>query len=219
MQQVLQQLDRAFLTRHSFDALFNGNSGEIVKLTFRDHQEFSLAICQPNSPSNNSSQWRTTECPGRHFTSPELYEHRDFPTAMGSIYAWVDRIVQDLASAKAGQNGSVEQMRRSLEQAADSLPDPGTPFTETELDEWSAKFEALLQRLEKLEAENQLQRGQVDNLRRQLDELKKHGTAVPKRTWLKTAGHKVLDLLETASKEAVKALAEGAVKALLDKSK
>jgi hypothetical protein len=219
IQQILQQLDRAFLTRHAFDLTFNDPNGQIVQLTFRDHKDFTFTIQQPGTGENNTTQWRTVECPGRYFTSPEIYDHRDFPNAMGSIYAWVDRIIQDLASVKSKRSDNIEQMRRNLEETADALPNPTEPFTETELDAWSEKFDSLIQRLETLESEGQIQKGQVESLKHQLEELKKQGTSIPKRTWLKTAGHKVLDLLDTASKEVIKALAEGAVKALLDRSK
>lgn len=214
-QQILQQLDHGFLSRHSFDATFNQSNGEIVRLTFRDHPEFALTILQPNSVNNNTTQWKTTECPGRYFTSSDEYDHRDFSTALSTVYAWVDRIIQDLVSVDKNKAGYIEQLRKNLEDTANALPDPSEPFTEHELAEWSDKFDTLLQRLKNLEAENKLQRGQVDSLQRQLDELKKQGTRIPKKTWLKAAGHKVLDLLDTASKEVIKAVAEGAVKALL----
>ena len=46
--------------------------------------------------------------------------------------------------------------------------------------------------------------------------MKKQGTTIPKRTWLRTAGNKIVDLLDHTSKAVLKALAEGAMKALLD---
>jgi hypothetical protein len=77
-------------------------------------------------------------------------------------------------------------------------------------------LKSLLSRLTELERQNEIQGGRVEKLSRELEEWKKQGTAIPESTWLKAAGNKILDLFDTTSKAALKTLAEGAVKALLE---
>jgi hypothetical protein len=70
-----------------------------------------------------------------------------------------------------------------------------------------------------LKKENALTAGQVEQLKRQLDELTKQGTKLPKKTWVKAAGHKILDVLSSAAQTATKTATEQTVKIPLERPK
>ena len=213
--QLLRNLDRGLISRHHFDAQFNLDDGTLVSITFRDAPEFYFRLLQPKSNQNTTTQWATRESPGDYFTSEESYTHREFSAAFGRVSPWVNRLIEDLAVHTSTDDDWVSELRANLDEAADALPEPEKPFSEEEVEAWSQKFEQLIERLKKLEEENQIQKGLVSKLKSQLEELKKSGVTTPKRTWLKSAGHKVLDVFEHGTKAGIKALAEGAVKALL----
>lgn len=218
IEELKRNLNRGFLSSHSFSLECNIPDGTAVKLIYTDRPEFSFCLLHPQSPSNSTDSWRTKESPGRHFMALETYDHPRFDQAWGAVYAWVDRVGEEiLLEAKANSDTTlIDKLRQNVTEAADNLLEPDKPFTQEELEDWSQQLEGLLMRMKELEQSHEIQRGRVDQLLRELEQLKKQGTIVPKRTWLKTAGNKILDLLETTSKSALKALAEGAVKALLE---
>lgn len=218
IESIKRGLNRGMVTSHSFDTVFNGEDGTLISAKFKDRPDFTFVLMQPETQINSGAVWKTIESPGRHFITQQGYDHRDFDQALNAIYSWADRIVEELVlSAKAHNDTSlIDEMRHNVEATANGLSDPDKPFTEEELEDWSAQLTKLLARLTELERESEIQSGRVERLTRELEQLKKQGTTMPKRTWLRTAGNKVLDLLDTTSKATLKALAEGAVKALLE---
>ena len=218
VEELRRGLNRGFLTHHSFDLQVNGSDGTLVTVKFKDQPEFTFALLHPKTEVNQSSVWRSVESPGRHFTTAETYDHQQFNQAFSAVYGWADRVNEEVVlSAKGHADTSlIDEMRRNISQTADQLPEPDKPFTPEELEDWSAQLRRLVARLTELERQSEIQSGRVEQLSRELEQLKKQGASLPKRTWLKTAGNKILDLLDSTSKAALKALAEGAVKALLD---
>lgn len=221
IENLKRDIGRGFFTHHSYELAFNNEDGTIVEATFRDDTSFTFHLLQPKSEKNQSTKWKTVESPGRHFAAPENYEHAEFHQAYSAIYNWADRVFEEVTlRAKAHLDKSaIEELRQNIANTADRLPEPDLPFTAEELTTWSARFDKLVSKLHELERSNEIQQGRVEQLSRELAELKRQGSAVPKRTWLKTAGNKVLDLLESTSKSALEALAQGAVKALLEQGK
>ena len=211
-------MNRGILTHHSFSLGCNSPDGRLVTIKFRDNEEFNFTLLHPQSEANESPTWKTIESPGRYFISTDTYDHREFDQAFNSIYGWADRVSEEVVlGAKAHADKSlIEQLRFNIEQTADNLPEPDKPFTSEELDDWSDRFSRLLVRLSELEKANEIQNGRVAQLERELVAFKARGETIPKRTWLKTAGNKVIDLLDTTSKAALKSIAEGAVKAMLE---
>jgi len=218
MEEVRRNLNRGFLTSHSFTTHFNNEDGTLITVVYSDCPEFSFVLLHPQSATNPTVSWKTTESPGRHFTSAETYDHPRFDQAFNSVYGWADRVGEEIvleAKTHAGTS-MLEELRRNVAKTADNLYEPEKPFTEEELDSWMAQLQSLLSRMNELELKNEIQNGRVEQMSRELETLRKQGTKIPKRTWLKTAGNKILDLLDSTSKAALKTLAEGAVKAMLE---
>jgi len=185
---------------------------------YKDEAKWTFELLHPKTEANPGAKWRTIESPGRHFSSQETYDHEQFNQAYSSVYGWVDRVNEEMVlAAKAHiDRTTLQELRLQVEAAANSLTDPEKPFTEEELEDWSAQLQRLVGRLSELERQSEIQSGRVEQLTRDLEQLKKQGTSIPKRTWLRTAGNKVLDLLDHTSKAGLKSLAEGAMKALLE---
>lgn len=212
---LLDQIDRGVVSRHDFDCTFNDPSGALISLRFRDNPEFYFKVLHPESDVNKGKDWLSAESPGEFFISEQLYAHRDFTAAYGRLHAWLGRLIEELATSDNSDDTWLSKMRQNLEETADSLPDPDQPFSGDEIDEWKSKFDSMIARLEELEKDNKIRKGQVARLKQQLDQLAEHGANLPKKTWLKTAGHKVLDVFEHGAKSGVEALAKGTVKALI----
>jgi hypothetical protein len=217
VEEIRLNLNRGFLTSHLFDIISNVEDGTLLDITFLDRSTFKFRLLHPETAVNLHMQWKTVESPGRYLLSGETYDHQQLAQAISAAYAWADRISQELVleAAEHRDNSLLEELRHKLNEMADNLTNPEMPFSEDEVDDWSGRFEAVLQRLSELERENETQKWKVENLARELHSLKSEGTKVPRRTWVKTVGNKILDVLSTASKAAVSAITEGAVKGLL----
>jgi predicted RNase H-like nuclease (RuvC/YqgF family) len=102
-----------------------------------------------------------------------------------------------------------------LEDNADKLPNPDAPFDTDESNEWRKRLDGIVERMEKLEGENKIHKGKLQELKREIEELKGKLRVLPKRTWVRAAGNKILDFIESAAKEGMKTLAEVTVKGFL----
>jgi hypothetical protein len=211
-------LTRGLFTSHSYESTFNNEDGTLVGLTFMDRSEFNFALIQPKTEINPSSYWKTVESPGRYFISTETYEYREFDQAFQAIYSWAERVGEEVVlGARAYKDTSdIEEWRRKLEQSADGLEEPDKPFTLEEIEGWWSQLGKLIERLAEADSESRVQRVRLEHLKKELRRLKENGETVPKRTWLKSVGNKVLDFLDTASKDTITSVTEVAVKALLE---
>jgi predicted nuclease with TOPRIM domain len=100
------------------------------------------------------------------------------------------------------------------------LTDPDEPFDNPERDRWREKIDEVLRQLEdnseKLKEESGTRQSEITDLRRELDELKATIERLPRATWMRAAGNRMLVFFDRFSRsEAGKALAETAVKGLI----
>ena len=135
--QLLKQLDQAVVSANNFKSTFNDPDGTIISITFKDDIQYYFKALHPESDLNKSKQWKTIESPGNCFTSEELFDHPDFSRAFSRIAPWVTRLIEELAVSNDNNHGWINDLRVNLEAVADSLPDPETPFSVAEIEEWS----------------------------------------------------------------------------------
>lgn len=218
IERVLAMLDRGFLTRHSFEATFNSANGVIVSVKFRDNPALYFQIVSPNAEENQNALWVVRECPGVNFVEAEAMYAQNWDIALARLPPWLDRVIQD-HFVSAPPDEVIQRYRKNLDETADDLPEPDKPFTTEEHEEWKQKFDTIVERMSSLESAHKVQKAHIDKLKQQLEELDKQAPALPKRTWLKAAGHRVLDALATAGQETIKSIAEGTIRGLLTKDK
>lgn len=218
---ILVQLNRGFLSPPLFETKFNDETGRVIHLTYRDAPNMEFQIVQPLSQVHSGNSWKTVETPGRYFTSQESYTFSDFNGALGAMHGWLDRVAEDvlLQARSHGDTSQFVEFRRRIDEVADHLPEPEVPFSQAEAKEWLTRMDSMVEQLRKLEEDSEFQKGTVERLKNQLDTLLAHAPTIPKKTWLKTAANKVVDVFETGAKAGIKALAEGAAKAFLEHTK
>lgn len=209
---IRKDLNRLFLSASSFNIIL-GEKEEVLKIIFKENPEFYFIVNVPKD--SRLGRWESIECPGDVFRNPEKYQMTSFMECRKRIPAWVDRIISEITVTPEEQGSVVEALRRNLEQNADSLPNPEVPFVNEEAQQWQEKLDTMIAKMAKLEEENKIQKGGLKELKRDIELLKEKITVLPKRTWLRAAGNKILDYIESFAKEGIKALAEGAVKGFL----
>jgi hypothetical protein len=215
LQAIRRELGKLFLSAHSFDLTANGENGEILKVVFRDNPNFRFLVIQPS----DQGPWKTVECPGVTYLSAETYEVPTWEHCRSRIQWWVDRILKELTVTSGNPKSELDTLRKNLEQYANSIGDPDTPFSNEESEEWKARLDGIVERLEKLESQDKIQSTRLQEFKKEIDALKERANVLPKRTWIKAAGYKILDYVDTAVKAGVKAFAEATVKGFLPGNK
>jgi hypothetical protein len=208
IEEIYRDLDKRLLTRHAFKGTFNTRN-ELVKLVYIDNPEYYFIA------ESKQNSWITHESPGYFLNSEERYNLNDISQVRGRITSWVDRIIEELTLSSRTSEESIEQLRKNLDKYAEELPNPNEPFGVEEAKEWTQRLDEIITRMEQLEEENKIQKGFIRQLQNDFNELKQKILTTPKKTWVKSAGNKLLNFLEIAATTTIKALAEGFVKGLL----
>lgn len=212
--QIVAILDKSVFTIHAFEANFNTAENDTVRIVFRDKPDFNFVIREQGSYASKS--WVTKELPGSIFLDEEQYEFSDFASCRARISNWLDRLLEELIRHESDIPHVFAEMRKNLSSYIEQLTEPDTPFSAKESSEWNIRLDSLVEQFEKLKEEKKIQEGELANLKKEVQQLKELVTSVPKRTWLRSAGNKVVDILERLSNtKAAQALAEGVAKYLL----
>jgi hypothetical protein len=211
IKQILKNLDQTMLDRHLFEADFNNDAtGEVLSFTFKQNPSFRFVIKQSDSQSDS---WRVIESPGDFLLSEQVSNLEDFSRCQGRIRPWVEKIIQELTSLDS--NPDINTYRENLEKLAQSLPNPDKPFSVDEAAEWTKKFDDMVSGLEKVRENFGIQQQEINRLKSDLDNLKQNIHSLPKKTWLNTAGNKLLNVIETCVSSGVRIVIESVVKGYL----
>ena len=211
IKQFYAYLDQSLFTRHSFECSFNNQNGETVKIIFKENPEYRFIIKE----TNNGNTWVVTECPGIVFTDEEENSFPQFSHVQGRVSAWTQRILEDYMIRKEEED-QFAPMRKSLEDAAEKLENPETPFNNLEAKDWQERLESLIKQFEKLKEEKKVQQAELNLLKHEVGLLKDQIGVVPKKLWVKSAGNKIINIFEKVANSKAGALViEHVVKALL----
>ena len=209
---ILAKLDMSIFTRHAFDCKFNADEGVTVSIKYIDEPMYAFIITQDEW----GSHWNVSECPGFMFTDEETARVNNFEDATDKIEAWIQRIIEDFSISGATNHIDFSKMRESLDRTADSLTEPHKPFSFDESHDWKNKLDKLVEKFEKLEQDNEIQQEELTKLRSEVAILKDNVHSTPKKIWVKSAGNKIIQILErVANTESGKLLLEKTIKLLL----
>ncbi|MBD3340499.1 MAG: hypothetical protein GF353_15430 [Candidatus Lokiarchaeota archaeon] len=209
---VLWNLDQTILTKHAFETSFNNKNGELVRIEFKDNRDFFFVVFQ----SNSGRKLKTIECPGTAFLSSEEFEITKFHEYRMKLSLWVNRILEEIMVAQKSPKDIFQDMRNNLDENSKRLEEPDKPFNIDEIDEWKKKLDDFFVQFDKLKEENKIQQHELNALRNDINKLKDTIDSLPKKTWIKAAGNKLLNVVERiANTKAGQALANSTIKALI----
>lgn len=218
IQEIMIMLDNSIFTRQAFNASFNNDDGDIVRIEFRDIPEFKFTIT-----SSGPNKWRVFESPGDTFKDGESVVYEGFYSCTRNIEDWIGRVLEECTFSETGTEAIFEQMRKNLNKYSDNLPEPDKPFDEEDSIIWQQKLDDLVKIIESLQKGKKIQQDKLDafidvveELKQDVEKLKSKINTLPKRTWVKAAGNKILDsLVKLANTKAGKAIVEGTFKGFL----
>jgi len=158
IREIERILDNTYFTLDSFKIENKPNDSVFLKIKFIPVPDFVFSVKPPSSFGKNG--YISSESPGIHMASPELYNREDFNAVKNSIDSWVERIKHDLDSSHNPETDIDEQIEKLRENFKEHENEKGK-FSDEEASELLLKLEALeetvLAQAEKIEAsENQV---------------------------------------------------------------
>jgi hypothetical protein len=207
----VNDLDRPLFTRHGFTCSFNREDGYIVLIVFKENPKFKFTI----KDKNYSGYWITEEAPGINFLDGESYQFNEFDKAKGRLRFWVQRIIEEITIDEKKTKTMLETWRKDLTSFSDGMTEPDKPFDEKESQQWVERLDDLVVKFSDLSENDELQKQELDSLKKEVESLKANLSKLPKSTWMKAAGNKIINIMENLTTKAGEAIAEGVVKGLI----
>jgi len=129
-------LDNSYFTKDSFSVVNDPvrNTFLIIKFLPVEKYVFSVKVLKDD--------FVTTEIPGIYLESEEAYVREDFNLIIHAIYAWVDRIKEDLDSTPL-KNRDIDLFLNKLRDSFLNYENDTTYFTRSEIIELNSKLELL----------------------------------------------------------------------------
>lgn len=206
----INDLDRTLFTRHGFTYSFNRKDGYIVHIVFKENPNFKFLIQE-----RRSGDWVTEEAPGVNFMDGESYRFTEFEKAKQRVRFWVQRIIEEITIDEKKAKTMLESWRKDLSKFSDSMSEPDKPFDEKESQQWMERLDDLIIKFENLSENDKLQKKELESLKKEVEVLKQNLSKLPKATWMKAAGNKIINIMEKVTTKAGEAIAEGVVKGLI----
>ena len=207
----VNDLDRSLFTRHGFTCSFNREDEYIVHIVFKENPKFKFTI----KDKNYSGNWITEEAPGINFLDGESYQFNEFDKAKGRLKFWVQRIIEEISIDENKTKTMLETWRKNLTSFTDEMTEPDKPFDEKESQQWVERLDDLIVKFSDLSENDKLQKQELDSLKKEVESLKANLSKLPKSTWMKAAGNKIINIMEKVTTKAGEAIAEGVVKGLI----
>jgi hypothetical protein len=208
---IHSQLDKSVLTKHAFDTSFNDEKKNVVlKIAYRDHPAYFFEIIEL-APK----YWQIRKAPGILFSDPEGSNHDEFDDYIVELDRWLERLLVEITFDSGKSSSFIDLMRSNLEKAAESVPNPSQPFNDSEAAVWNKKLDEVMAKFEEMEKKNEIQRYALSKLRNEIEEIRKVMRTVPKKTWIRSVGNRVLNMAEQALTRAGAGVAEEQIKKLI----
>ena len=208
---IRSQLDKSVLTAHAFDASFNDEKKNmVVRIVYKDHPAYFFEIID-----YGPKLWKIRKAPGLLFSDPEESNHDEFDDYIAELDQWLDRLFVEITFDAGKSSSFIELMRSNLEKTAESVPHPSQPFNDAEAAVWNKKLDEVMAKFEEMEKKNEIQRGELSKLRSEVEEIRKIMRTIPKKTWIRSVGNRVLSMAEQALTRAGTEVAQDQIKKLI----
>lgn len=213
-EEILGELDESVFTRYGFVCEFNPVEDVVLRIRFKDRPEFAFGIGDGTvSTILGEKRWVVVESPGEAFNEPEDTGCDTFLQARSRLADWLARLAHEIQTSPSERatRGLLDEFEKSLE----SLAEPDQPFTEEEAADWRERLDKFVDQLEALQEQHELDRDELRKLRDDVERLKGNVGSLPKKTWLRAAGGKILGYLDKKADTALIAAVQTAVRATM----
>lgn len=213
IKKIRNVLDSGRYCIEDFDVEFPSEGSILVDIKFIALPSFSLRIFEGTDGGGRSLALLNTpkeeirtiiKCsmsPGEYKTR-QSSRHESIDDAISQIYSWNEHIRQELIALRAEKQECEDDDVLSSFQAFldEPVAEPEEFFTIEEAKKLKSKLERLQERVEELEAQNQIDPAESDRLNTAIESTKTDIDVYPKGVWFRTAGNKILRTLKRVAK-------------------
>lgn len=189
LQEIDRILDRSYFTKNSFTVTNIPRSSPFLKIVFTPKPKFRFHVY-----ATTDGSFRSDEAPGEHLASGEDVTRKSFQSVLSAISTWINRIQDDLYSAKSQMDDVdefVEQFRSRIF-ATPEGEEETSEFSSIEIQELREKLDSLQQFIEAQAEKIEASELQIKKFESEIESIKNDLSVMPKGVWRKVAGNKLL---------------------------
>lgn len=207
--EIFEKLDETEFTQYNFDVNFMDEGDTIIEVFFKPNPNYYFKINEGKSYNN---RFITKSLPGEFFLKEETNEFNGFESAMSFIKTWSRRILEDLREENPLIDSAFQEIEKIRQEFEKSLSDLNISsdefFDEDEMSSMQKKLEKLYEEFDKLKEKNKITEKELEKVKEELISINSSIESLPKVTWYRAAGNRVLNIFDrlSKSKEVQKAL-------------
>lgn len=207
--QIIDALDSTFFTADDFVIDFDNEkgSGTLIEIDFAHDHSFSFKVY------DSERSYFVEVRPGKIADEDNL-EVSSIEEILNAISNWANEVRHEL-KAIGPQFEKIESLKKYVKEHI-QVDDTGDEFSVNEINELRKKFKELEGRVVKLEQDKIITETQLKAFQDGVRQISSDVEYYPKKTWLKTAPNKLVQLVVAIGKssEGRKVIADGARKLL-----
>lgn len=190
---IYKALDRSYFTVHDFEVRFPDSEETLVEITFIPKRDFHYVIRRFNGG------FQVISSPGE-LLSVEFKEVSLFDHCVDYIPRWCQRILADLRTDFPLYD-DLEHLYSILEeQINEHINDQEEHFAPEERAAIWAKLDSLLEKFEELERQNVITAKDLENIKKEMDNMREDLNSFSRGVWYRTAGNRVLSIISRFAK-------------------
>lgn len=194
IERMKTNFDHTVFSKHMFDFSIN-QKDHILKVTFLGNDKFQFTIKELIPPKQNRFKFVSIESPGDVSNETEQFDHETLNNAQSRAHSWAVRIEEDYKIA-APEDNELENFRTEFFASFEGNTNATGHFTEEEKSSVNTRMQEFEKKLEILFEERHANHQQMNEMRRQIEMLKKSVNILDKRTWLSAACNRVFDIVK-----------------------
>lgn len=208
LKRIKATLDNSLFSSQMFD--ISRNQGQsVIEIVYLPEPAFRFKA------EEVTGRLQSTECPGTIFVEPEDYTLNRPNELEGRIQQWVRRIEEEVQVQDNGRS-AIDVFRKQIEDTANKIDSPEKPFTADEAREWTQHFNEMTEKLRTMSDEIKINQSDIQQLKSQLKRMQQVATKMPRSTWLKSTGYKIVQWADSKFDRAIDKSVETGVKTLLE---
>ncbi|WP_268124950.1 hypothetical protein [Roseivirga pacifica] len=220
-------LDNSVFTKYAFNIEYNNSEQAIFKVVFTSTPVYSFEVTY--SPQMSRSYvgkkdlvYHVKCSPGKYFNEVSIVEFKTFEEVLSHIGIWTTRIFNELREGKVSLShfqNTIDELKRDFEERIRNNEgnDKGEYFSGEQVDEYKNKLDDILAKMRELKGELELNKSELEKVKLEFDKLKECIEILPRETWLRSAGNKMIDLMTSFAKSEIgQKMISSSVKGFLD---
>ncbi|BCG65211.1 MAG: hypothetical protein methR_P3036 [Methyloprofundus sp.] len=192
LKQIENELDQTVFSKHMFQVSVN-DPNHIIKVNFKGNDSYQFQLKELAEIKQGRFKFVTSESPGQITLELEQFDHENLINARNRIHAWANRIEEDYRIS-VPEDIELEDIRKEFTEKFTGSSEDTSYFSHKEQSIVSDKLSEFERKFEELYKEKHATNQQMNQMRQQIEKLKRGIEILDKRTWLSAACNRVLDI-------------------------